>query len=70
VSELPTLSACCHRSQATSIGDTEADQELQDDVTLQTLQLNWMLRSHVADNPLVLQGVAAEVRMCTLAGVI
>jgi len=30
-------------------------------VTLQTSQLSWLLPSHVADNPLVLLGVAAEV---------
>lgn len=52
---------CC-RSQVASIGDPEAEQELQDDAALQTSQLSWLLPSHVADNPVVLLGVAAEVR--------
>ncbi|KAF5842461.1 hypothetical protein DUNSADRAFT_7070 [Dunaliella salina] len=49
------------RSQAGNIGNFEAEQELQDDVALQTSQLNWLLRSHVADNPLVLLGAKTEV---------
>lgn len=50
------------RSRAANIGNPEAEEDQQDDVALQCSQLNWLMRSHVADNPLVIKGVVAEVR--------
>lgn len=54
--------SCFLRSRAAGIGDPKADMYLQNDVALQTSGLNWLQRSHVADNPLVLKGVVLEVR--------